>query len=326
MSKVTYLDFANRLDPNDKVAAIIEMLNETNEIIDDMVVVEGNLMTGHKTTVRTGLPSATWRLLNYGVQPSKSQTKPVTDTTGMLEAYAEVDKDLADLNGNTAAFRLSEDRAFLEAMNQEMAETLFYGNTAVDPEKFTGLAPRYSALSSDPSEIGYNILDAGGTGSDNTSIWLVVWGPDTIHGIYPKGSVAGFKHTDLGEKTLTDGSGGLYQGYRTHYQWKLGLTVRDWRYAVRIANIDWNNTITDSSAPDLVKLMIEAIEMIPNLNMGTPVFYMRREIRTALRNQIRTDSNVQLTVDTVAGKRVVSFDEVPVKRVDQLLNTEARIV
>jgi len=326
MSKVTYLDFANRLDPNDKVAAIIEMLNETNEIIDDMVVVEGNLMTGHKTTVRTGLPSATWRLLNYGVQPSKSQTKPVTDTTGMLEAYAEVDKDLADLNGNTAAFRLSEDRAFLEAMNQEMAETLFYGNTAVDPEKFTGLAPRYSALSSDPAEIGYNILDAGGTGSDNTSIWLVVWGPDTIHGIYPKGSVAGFKHTDLGEKTLTDGSGGLYQGYRTHYQWKLGLTVRDWRYAIRIANIDWSNTITDSSAPDLVKLMIEAIEMIPNLNMGTPVFYMRREIRTALRNQIRTDSNVQLTVDTVAGKRVVSFDEVPVKRVDQLLNTEARIV
>ena len=326
MSAVTYLDLANRLDPNDKVAAIIELINQTNEVIDDMAMVEGNLMTGHKTTVRTGLPSATWRLLNYGVQPSKSQTKPIVDTTGNLEAYAEVDKDLAMLNGNTAAFRLSEDRAFVESMSQEMAEALFYGNTAVTPEKFTGFSPRYASLSTDSTKSGYNIIDAGGTGTDNTSIWLVVWGNDTVHGIYPKGSVAGFVHTDLGEKTLQDANGGLYQGFRTHYQWKIGLTVRDWRYAVRIANIDWSNTIADSSAPDLVKFMIEAVEMVPNLNMGTPVFYMRREIRTALRNQIRTDSNVQLTVDTVAGKRVVSFDEIPVKRVAQLLATEARIV
>lgn len=327
MSTVTYLDFARRLDPDDKVAAIIEILNQTNEILDDMMSMEGNLLTGHKTTVRTGLPSATWRLLNYGVQPSKSQTKPVTDTTGMLEAYAEIDKELADLNNNTAAFRLSEDRAFLEAMNQEMAETLFYGNTSVDPEKFTGFSPRYSQFqTTDPTKITYNVLDAGGAGVDNTSIWLIVWGESTIHGIYPKGSVGGFKHQDLGEETLTDAAGGLYQGYRTHYQWKIGLTVRDWRYAVRIANIDWSATITNTSAPDLVKFMIDASEMIPNLSMGRAVFYMRREIRTAIRHQIRTDSNVNLTVDTVEGKRVVSFDEIPVRRVDQLLNTEAEVL
>ena len=322
---LTYLDLANRLDPDNKVAAIIELLNETNEIMDDMKSMEGNLVTGHKTTVRTGLPSATWRLLNYGVQPSKSQTKPVTDTTGMLEAYAEVDKELAMLNGNTAAFRLSEDRAFLESMNQEMAETLFYGNTAVDPEKFTGFSPRYASLSTVMTESGYNIIDAGGIASDNTSIWLIVWGESTMYGIYPKGAMGGFKHTDLGEETLKDAAGGLYQGYRTHYQWKIGLTVRDWRYAVRIANIDWSATTTDTSAPDLVKFMIDAIEMIPNLSMGRPVFYMRREIRTALRHQIRANLQVQLTVDTVAGKRVVMFDEIPVKRVDQLLASESRI-
>ena len=329
MSAVTYLDLARRLDPDDKVAAIIELLNETNEIIDDMKSVEGNLMTGHKTTVRTGLPSATWRLLNYGVQPSKSQTKPVVDTTGNLEAYAEVDKDLVKLNGNTAEFRLSEDRAFLESMNQEMAETLFYGNIASDPEKFTGLSPRYATLSDDNTEIGYNIIDGGGTTeNEQTSIWLIVWGDNTIHGIYPKGSVGGFQHTDLGEETLSDGNNGLYQGYRTHYKWEIGLTVRDWRYAVRIANIDWTDTVKTPGGgdeADLVSLMIEAVEMIPNLNMGTPVFYMRREVRTALRNQIRSDSNVQLSVDTVSGKRVVSFDEIPVKRVDQLLQTEEEV-
>ena len=163
---------------------------------------------------------------------------------------------------------------------------------------------------------------------DNTSIWLVVWGENTVHGIYPKGSEAGFKHQNLGEVTLTDDAGGRYQGYRTHYQWKNGITVRDWRYCIRIANIDYSQLIADTGAElaDLVKLMIDAIEMIPNLGMGKPVFYMRRDVRTALRNQIRTDSNVRLTVENVSGKRVVNFDEVPVHRVDQLLATEARVV
>jgi len=326
MANPTLLDFANRLDEDNKIAAIIELLHDTNEILLDMTPMEGNLPTGHRTTVRTGLPSVTWRLLNYGVQPSKSQTKPVTDSTGMLEAYSEVDKALADLNGNTAAFRLSEDIAFLEAMNQEMASTMMYGNVAVDPEKFTGLAPRYSTISTDMTKSGYNIIDAGGTGSDNTSIWLIVWGNNTVHSIYPKGSQAGFTHENLGQKTLTDAAGGLYEGYRTHYKWDIGLTVRDWRYAVRIANIDWPATITDTSAPDLVKFMIDALEQVPNLSMGRAAFYMRREIRTALRHQIRTDSNVNLTVETVEGRRVVSFDEVPVRRVDALLATEARIV
>lgn len=325
MANPTLLDFANRLDEDNKIAAIIELLHDTNEILLDMTPVEGNLPTGHRTTVRTGLPSVTWRLLNYGVQPGKSQTKPVTDSTGMLEAYAEVDKALADLNGNTPAFRLSEDIAFLEAMNQEMASTMVYGNVAVDPEKFTGLAPRYSTISTDTKKSGYNIIDAGGTGSDNTSIWLIVWGVNTVHSIYPKGSQAGFTHEDLGQKTLTDAAGGLYEGYRTHYKWDIGLTVRDWRYAIRIANIDWSATITDTSAPDLVKFMIDALEQVPNLSLGRAAFYMRREVRTALRHQIRTDSNVNLTVETVAGRRVVSFDEIPVRRVDSILATEARI-
>lgn len=136
----TLLDVASRTEDL-KIGAIAELLTENNEILSDMVVKEGNLPTGNKTTVRTGLPQATWRLLNYGVQPSKSKTAQITDTCGMLEAYAEVDKALADLNGNTNTFRLSEDMAFLEAMNQEMAKTLFYGDTSIDPEKFVGLAP-----------------------------------------------------------------------------------------------------------------------------------------------------------------------------------------
>jgi len=322
---VTLMDLARRLDSNDKIARIIEQLNKTNRVLDDMIVVEGNLMTGHKTTIRTGLPSVTWRLLNYGVAQSKSQTQQVTDTCGMLEAYAEVDKALADLNGNTAAFRFSEDKAFIEAMNQEMATTLFYGDVSADPEKFHGLAPRYATPSATETDIGFNMITGGGSGADNTSVWLIVWGDQTCHGIYPKGSKAGIMHEDLGQETLTDAAGGLYEGYRSHYKWDLGLTLRDWRYVVRICNLDTSALSTGSSAADLIDLMTVASEIIPEMNMGRPVFYCNRLVRTALRRQIRDKTNVNLTFDTVAGKRVLAFDEIPVQRCDALLNSEATI-
>ncbi len=141
---LTYADWAKRMDDDYRVAMIIELLSQTNEILDDMMVVEGNLPTGHKTTVRTGLPQATWRLLNAGVPNAKSTTAQIVDTCGNLETYSVIDKDVADLNGNTAEFRLSEVKAFLEGMSQQVAATLIYGNQFTNPERFTGLAPRYS--------------------------------------------------------------------------------------------------------------------------------------------------------------------------------------
>jgi hypothetical protein len=144
----TLADLLKRSDPDNSVAAIIELLAETNPILEDALTMEGNLPTGHRTTVRTGLPTGTWRKLYSGVPVEKSTTVQVDDTTGMLESYAQVDKSLADLNGNTSAFRLSESRAFLEGMNQTFASTFIYGDTDLDPEKFMGLAPRFDTLDS----------------------------------------------------------------------------------------------------------------------------------------------------------------------------------
>ena len=325
---VTLQDVAKRLDANGKVDKIVELLTQSNEILEDMVFMEGNLPTGHKTTIRTGLPTVAWRLLNYGVPNSKSGTAQVTDTCGMMEAYAEIDKSLADLNGNTAEFRLSEDKAFLEAMNQEFCKTLFYGDTSVNPEKFVGLAPRYSALSGAPSS--ENVISGGGS-SNLTSIWLYGMSDTTIHGIYPKGSVAGIKHTDLSAGmpegvTLTDANGGKYQGYRTHYKWDCGLTVRDWRYAVRIANIDVTAlTKNAASGADLIDLMTQALELIPNPGSVKLAFACNRKIRSFLRRQIQNKTVYNLTAETVAGKRVVMFDGVPVRRCDQILSTETQV-
>jgi hypothetical protein len=292
-----------------------------------MVWLEGNLPTGHRTTVRTGLPTPTWRKLYGGVQPTKSTTAQVTDSTGMLEAYAEVDKALADLNGNSAAFRMSEDRAHIEGMNQEFASTLWYGNESTEPEAFTGFAPRFN----DQSALnGENIITSAATpdGTDNTSMYLIVWGENTVHGIYPKGSTAGLQMTDKGQVTVEniDGSNGRAEAYRTHYRWDCGLTVRDWRYVVRI-NFDFEDLVKDAATgPDLTDLMVQALEIVPSLSMGKPAFYMNRSVRSWLRRQmINKTKNSTLAFDNHAGKRVLTFDGVPCRRSDQLLLTESGI-
>ena len=325
----TLMDLAKAQDPSGKIATIVEILNETNEILDDMVWVEGNLPTGHRTTIRAGLPAPTWRKLYGGVQPNKATNVQVTDNTGMLEAYAEIDKALADLNGNTAAFRMSEDRAHIEGMSQELSDTLFFGNEDTEPEAFTGFAPRFNDLSG-PANAD-NIIDGGGTGTDNGSIWLIVWGPNTCHGIIPKGSTAGLQHTDKGQVTLEDASGGSNTGrmeaYRTHYRWDAGLTVRDWRYIVRICNIDKSARTSDAaSGPDLADLMFQAMDIIPNLSTGKVAFYMDRGMRGFLRRQIPAATSMStLTMENVGGKMLTSFQGIPVRRVDTLSADEARI-
>ena len=324
----TLLDITRAQDPDGSIAAVAEILTETNEMLLDVPFMEGNLQTGHRTTIRTGLPEPTWRMFYGGVQPTKSTRAQITDNTAMLEDYAEVDKALADLNGNTAAFRLSEDTAHLEGMSQAAQQAFIYGNESLNPNQFNGLTPRFNDLSAGNAD---NIIDAGGESTNNASIWLVVWGGNTVHGIYPKGLAGGLSMQDLGEVTIedVDGQGGRMQGYRTHYAWKLGLCVRDWRYVVRIANINRANLNSDASgdSANLPELMFEATERLPSLGAGTAVWYMDRTVRTKLRQQLAHGvKQSTLTVENVGGVRTVMFDEIPIRRVDRLATDEARVV
>jgi hypothetical protein len=316
------LDLAKRLDPDGSIADIVEIMQASNDVLTDMVFLEGNLPTGHKSTIRTGLPAPTWRKLYGGVQPTISRTAQVTDSCGMLEDYAEVDKALADLNGNTAAFRLSEDKAHIEGMSQEMAQSLFYATETTEPEAFTGFAPRFNSLSAQNAD---NIINAAGAGSDNTSIWLVGWGYDGAFGIYPKGSTAGLQSRDLGEVTIesVDGAGGRMQAYRTHYRWDCGLVVRDWTNIVRIANIDISDLGTLANTKNLITWMVQASERIRTFGGMKFAWYVNRTIREKLRLGIIEKISNNLSWETVEGKRVMMFDDIPVRRTDALVNTES---
>jgi hypothetical protein len=332
-TSLTLADWAKRTDPDGRIPIVAELLSQSNEILEDCVFKEGNLPTGDRVVIRTGLPTVYWRALNQGIPNSKSTTAQVDEACGILEARSEVDKDLAMLNGNTAQFRLSEDTAFLEAMNQTQATTLFYGNPATDPKQFLGLAARYSSLSASNSQ---NILSAGGSGSDNTSIYLVVWGDNTVYCPFPKGSKAGLIHEDLGEQTVYNSDGTRLQAYATRYQWKNGLVVKDWRYVVRIANIDVSDLVgqtgtqASTAATAVIKLMARSLYRIPNMAMGRAAFYMNRTVHSGLSVAALDKSQYVLKVNEGLSQfgtpySWLSFLGVPLRRVDAILNTEAAV-
>jgi hypothetical protein len=253
-----------------------------------------------------------------------------------------IDKDIADLNGNTAEFRLSESRAFLEGMSQQVATTLIYGNQFTNPERFTGFAPRYSTINTANSQTAFNVLTGGGSANQNTTIWVVVWGADTTHAIFPKGKLTGLQSRDMGEWPVTDSAGNTYQAYREHFKWEIGLAQRDWRYAARIANIDVT-ALTGVSAANLINLLVRALYRLPTqpvsagtiqtsdtpavrADMGRTVIYCNRVVRTYLDLQAMNKTNVLLRIEEFDGKPVTTFRGIPVRTVDAIVNNETNVV
>lgn len=339
-SALTLADWATRVDQDGTTPVVIDLLSQSNAMLDDMLFMEGNLTTGHKTTIRTGLPSGTWRRLYQGVQPGKSTTAQIIENVGNLEGYSEIDKDLADLNGSAPEFRMGEDAAFYEGMTQQMQAAMLYSNSVSTPEQIMGLTPRYNSLAG--AATGANIIDAGGTGSTNTSMWVVGWGANSICGIFPKGKIGGLQHRDLGEDVKVNTDGSLFQVYRSHFKWEAGICVRDWRYAVRIANIDVT-LLNGGSAANLINALVSSFHRMPTAPSSTRIgtdpsrpsgavgatsfaIYCNRPVASALDRQAMNKTNVLLNMTEWNGKPVTMFRGVPIRVVDQLLSTEARVV
>ena len=322
-SFIDLIDVYKMQDGRGQFNPIIEMLMEMNPILDDAIAVECNKGTTHLHTVRTGLPTVTWGRLYQGIPNSKGTTAQVEDTTGFVEGLSTVDKRLLDLSTNEGAVRMSEAQAYLEAMSNEVGSKMFYGNTASDPEEFMGFAPRFNDLS---ASNGNQIIDAGGTGSNNTSVWFVTWGDNQCQLLYPKGTQAGLQRDDMGEQRVLDPNGNAYYAKEEKFTWHVGLAVKDWRYVSRIANVDL------SAGVDLYNFMRKAYYQLQNRRVagGKIAIYCNRDVLETLdalaTNAGASDNFVRLTPMQIEGKEVMTYRGIPIRETDALLNTEARVV
>lgn len=325
----TYYDLIDQFK-GQEAGSIIEMLMLTNSMLEDAMTREANKGSSHLTSIRTGLPAVTWGQIYKGIPQSKSTKTQVEDTTGFCEGLSTIDKRILDLSDNEAAERLSEAEGFLESLSQEMASTLIYGNVATEAEKFTGFAPRFNSLTAGN---GGQIVDAGGTGSDNTSVWFITWSDSASHMIYPKGTQAGIERDDKGEQRVLDGDSNPYYVKEELFRWHAGLSVKDWRQVVRVANIDVSDL--QAGTVDIYKFFRQAYWKWRKINDSSRnkarmAIYCNADVLEALDadttpTSSTTASFVRLSPTEVDGKEVMGYRGIPVRQVDAILNTEAQI-
>ena len=328
----TMADHVKRLGPDNKIARIAEILDQNNPITEHAPIFEANNGTSHTTTVRSALPKSEWRRLNRGVKPSKSRTTQQDEQTGILEAWSEVDQTLLDATDDENGVLLSESKPFLQSMKQHMAETLIYGSRGADPASFNGLHSRYFTLNKEVKQTARNVIDMGGTGSDLTSVWLIVWGEMTIHLIHPKGIPLGITNKVFREQVLFDDDKGQYEGVRSKFSWATGLVLRDWRYVVRLANIKASNLQDlleyggeDPAKSKLLRALVQGTKLVPDLGDGKPAIYMNRGVNTQLELMAMDKRNVTLTYEEVDGKPITRFRGIPIHQLDAIIDHEEAV-
>lgn len=323
----TLLDVAKRLDPGGRVAMVSEVLSQVDDIVLTANYMQGNLPLGNRVTLRSSLPTPSRRRVNKGVKRGKSTTEQFVDTIEMLEVYSDVDTRAILPGVDVEQYRQDEDTAFIAGCTKQVARDIIYGNESTEPDAFTGIAPRYGSLSGKYKD---QIVDAGGTGGNNTSLYLMTWGRMHSSLVYPVGSKAGIDVRNLGEIRVYDSAGDPYQALSTLYKWDVGLTIAEYRGNARLANIDVpalaNAGKSGYSGPDLVNLIIDLLAKRRGLTtLGKPFFYCNATLAAALR-KLALDKAKNFTIEEVFGRKVTVIDGIPVMQEDAILNTEARVV
>lgn len=330
---LNWKDLKDRMDPNGMPAYVAEVLTETNDFLEDILWKPSNQPLGHTSTVRTGLPAIGRRRLNRGTTSSKSTVTKVEDSLTMIEGFSTVDVKALQLYGGEVSARKSEARAFAESMAQQAADDFIYATVLDSPDEFDGLMTRFNSLS---GNISRQVLDAGGTGADLSSIYLVGWGDEKVYGLYPKNTQAGLQHEDWGKQLIQqddDIGGQKLPAYVDQWSWDYGLCVKDYRFVVRIANIEPSEVLEVTGTQGLADygtglpfLLARAMHHIWNINACMPRFYAPRAIIEGLDVQwlARTTDNAFQT-EQVDGKQVLSYRNIPIRTMDALTDTESAV-
>ena len=312
---------------------IVELAVEVNPILDDIPFVEANDGSSNKTTIRTGLPTATWRAFYEGTQASKGSKQQVVNSSGALSTKLEIDKELFDRDPNKSAVLRDEVMAHMEAMGQEVADALFYGNLKTEARKFNGFGNFYGTIGSTGSDnkvSSHYVFDGKKASNPSAaayrSIWLVGWGNMSMRGFYPQGTRGGIRKGEFKTVDVTNSDGGTYEAYRQYLYWDLGLDIRDYRYGGRIANIESDAMLTASGQPAYLELIDQLNGRVMDGGDTRKAWYMPKLVwehlctlygRQTRSNAIKYEDVMQRKTPTLLGYPV---------RLCEALNTNETVV
>jgi len=330
---VSLLDVSKSKDK--VIGKVAEVLVQHNAALKDIPYTEMNEGTIHKEDIRSALPEVYYRKANQAIPAGKTTTEERSFTATHYESKSQMDIAVASRGGvdRIGYNRWNQAQGHLQSHALEHAALMLYGSPVESNMKTAGFFDIYSTLNP-AEEVSKQIIDAGGTGSDNTSILKVHWGSNSVFGVYPKGTKAGLSRIDHSpQNKLVQiygkdkfGNPGTFWGLEEQFMTDHGLVVKDYRQAVRIANIDTSELVLGNV--DILDLMISADYKIDSKQNGQGVWYVNRTIEAALHKAAlnKVGAGGGLRFDNYQGEQVLMFLDCPVRRMDALLDSEARVI
>ena len=318
---ITFRDLASGRTPNGFVDhEVVDMVSQENPVLQDVLWKQCNKGREDIVTIRSGLPEAVARAFYEGWFGTKSSKRQVANACCRVTTGIEFDWALYDQDKDKAAFLTDEQKAHSSVLGDKVASLLFYGDLAGDPKGINGFAKTFSAygahtgagMVTDDKKAEFYCLSAGGDGSALRSIFLVGWGANSAHGIYPEGTSAGIKIGQLTKQFVQDAAGGNIEMGLQEMNWHAGLNIRDFRYCGRVCNIDIEDDPAGAGTADYTKLIRKLVTRVKS-NGVTQRFYTSRLVFEAIAEQFekKTQANAVKYAD-LEQKKDASLLGIPV--------------
>ena len=313
-------------------------LTENNPFLFDLAIITANGILSNEGSRETSLPTP--QIINVGEGHVSSTVRwdKFKENISIFVDRADIPKHVADLQPNFTAFRAKVEDRHMEGMGQGVTNHFIYGTSVATPEKFDGLDVRYSVPDAtdptNPSSASADacVFEAGGTGSDTMSVWLIQHGIDKIHGITPANDpMMGIQKTDSGlvyQPTLTtyreadnNTQRAERQTWRTEFEWKIGLNIVDMRSTARIRNIESGIANLDAG---FLQLIFQAENEVFK-GQGQIFAYVPKRMLTFLHIMAEAKQNVIYDTNNIYGIPLFRIGKILIRPMDALNLTEAAV-
>lgn len=315
---VTLADVINETTPSGGIADIVEIFNQNNEFLPDAPMVQSNDMHSHISYIRSRMPNVHGgRLINRGADTTTAASTPKRESIAILERWIPIDERVVEDSPDQQKTRSNQTKPVLEKMMQELTRQMIYGSQAVDQSELDGFFTRFNDLGMD------NVATAGGSGG--SSLLLIEWGEDKTYMVYPRGAKdAGIEFDDKSKIPWRDPDGKPYDAYVSKVLALFGLSVDDPRTVQRIANFTAGGSTTNLLSAGGHHDLIRAKNRLPSAGRNA-VIYVNREMKSQFDIWAVDKSNGFYMMQNITGQPLAYFQEMPIRMVEQMLQTESEV-
>lgn len=310
----TLVEMAKRTDPQGNSAELINILAESNPMLEEAHWEQANDLNSHEFTQVIELPSGDFGRINKGIAYSAGRTKQVVEPIcEITDAYC-VDDRLLKMAPSPQEYLAKEAALHVEGLGQTAHQTLLYGNRGTNPDAINGFMTRYNSLSQTDS-----VINGGGSGADLSSILVVNWGRDSAYLAYPREFGNFLTEKGPSDQWIQPTSGTGYWGKIITWSIRMGLCIANPKNVQRICNLENTGSSNIFSDDDL----ITALNKMDRTDNA--VIYVNRSIYTQMQIAFKSRANVNFTMQEAWGRPIMHFMGIPIKKLDKMMTTETAV-